>query len=156
MSSESVTPLDWELNPEKYVTDDNGEFILKKDGTPRRKAGRAKGSKGRGYNYHTKTKKRIQAQRAVRERQKRVAAVEAKLQGQRKSLNNSKEILNKLDNKTNKTGQVVTEDVLNDAPVAIQREASDSVVFKPNDGPQTDFLAAPEIDVLYGGAAGGG
>ena len=23
-------------------------------------------------------------------------------------------------------------------------------------GPQTDFLAAPEIDVLYGGAAGGG
>jgi hypothetical protein len=26
----------------------------------------------------------------------------------------------------------------------------------PNDGPQTDFLAAPEKDVLYGGAAGGG
>jgi hypothetical protein len=26
----------------------------------------------------------------------------------------------------------------------------------PNEGPQTDFLAAPEKDVLYGGAAGGG
>ena len=26
----------------------------------------------------------------------------------------------------------------------------------PNEGPQTDFLAAGEKDVLYGGAAGGG
>lgn len=28
--------------------------------------------------------------------------------------------------------------------------------FKPNEGPQTEFLASPETDVLYGGAAGGG
>ena len=31
-----------------------------------------------------------------------------------------------------------------------------SVAFMPNEGPQTDFLAADEKDVLYGGAAGGG
>ena len=30
------------------------------------------------------------------------------------------------------------------------------VIFKPNAGPQTEFLAAPEREVLYGGAAGGG
>lgn len=30
------------------------------------------------------------------------------------------------------------------------------VIFKPNPGPQTTFLAAPEQEVLYGGAAGGG
>lgn len=30
------------------------------------------------------------------------------------------------------------------------------VIFKPNPGPQTIFLAAPEQEVLYGGAAGGG
>jgi len=30
------------------------------------------------------------------------------------------------------------------------------VIFQPNPGPQTDFLAAPEQEVLYGGAAGGG
>ena len=30
------------------------------------------------------------------------------------------------------------------------------VVFAPNEGPQTEFLAAAETDVLYGGAAGGG
>jgi hypothetical protein len=31
-----------------------------------------------------------------------------------------------------------------------------NVVFKPNVGPQTKFLAASEREVLYGGAAGGG
>lgn len=30
------------------------------------------------------------------------------------------------------------------------------IVFKPNEGPQSDFLAASEREVLYGGAAGGG
>jgi hypothetical protein len=31
-----------------------------------------------------------------------------------------------------------------------------NVIFKANEGPQEDFLAASETDVLYGGAAGGG
>lgn len=35
-------------------------------------------------------------------------------------------------------------------------EQGRNVVFKPNDGPQTEFLAAPEFEVLFGGAAGGG
>ena len=30
-----------------------------------------------------------------------------------------------------------------------------NVLFKPNAGPQTDFLAASEREVLYGGSAGG-
>lgn len=30
------------------------------------------------------------------------------------------------------------------------------IIFQPNSGPQTEFLAAPEQEVLYGGAAGGG
>jgi hypothetical protein len=30
------------------------------------------------------------------------------------------------------------------------------IIFAPNEGPQTEFLAAPEREVLYGGAAGGG
>ena len=32
----------------------------------------------------------------------------------------------------------------------------ENVIFKPNEGPQTAFLAASEREVLYGGAAGGG
>jgi len=35
-------------------------------------------------------------------------------------------------------------------------EVQPDVVFKPNEGPQTDFLASSEREVLYGGAAGGG
>ena len=41
---------DWDENPDNYAKDANGEFILKVDGTPRKKSGRAKGSKSRGYN----------------------------------------------------------------------------------------------------------
>ena len=39
-------------------------------------------------------------------------------------------------------------------PFEVQQ--AQDVVFKPNDGPQTDFLASSEREVLYGGAAGGG
>ena len=35
-------------------------------------------------------------------------------------------------------------------------EETANVLFKPNRGPQTDFLAAAEREVLYGGSAGGG
>ena len=35
-------------------------------------------------------------------------------------------------------------------------EEEQNVVFKPNAGPQTEFLAAGEREVLYGGSAGGG
>ena len=40
------------------------------------------------------------------------------------------------------------------APYDVQY--AQDVVFKPNPGPQTQYLAASEREVLYGGAAGGG
>jgi hypothetical protein len=39
-------------------------------------------------------------------------------------------------------------------PQAVEEHAN--VLFKPNPGPQTEFLAASEREVLYGGSAGGG
>ncbi len=42
-------------------------------------------------------------------------------------------------------------------PEAIDyEEAIREVIFEPNKGPQTDFLASTEQEVLYGGSAGGG
>ena len=145
---------DWTKNPENYLTDAKGSFILKKDGTPKRKTGRPKGSKGRGYNYHSETKAKIKARRSIRTKEKSAEKMRQKLVAKRDSLNASKETLNKLDKKT--TNKVVTEDILDKVPKALKEEVNNNVIFKPNDGPQTDFLAAPERDVLYGGAAGGG
>ena len=145
---------DWKQNPQNYLTDEDGNFILKKDGTPRKRTGRPKGSKSRGYNYHSETKAKIKARRAVRTKEKGAERLKQRLDAKRNSLNASKETLNKLE-KPN-SSKVVTEDVLNKVPTSLKKEVGDNVVFKANDGPQTDFLAAPERDVLYGGAAGGG
>lgn len=41
-------------------------------------------------------------------------------------------------------------------PAEIDVDAAQEIIFAPNPGPQTDFLAATEQEVLYGGAAGGG
>jgi len=40
--------------------------------------------------------------------------------------------------------------------IEVVPEEEQNVVFKPNKGPQTEFLAAGEREVLYGGSAGGG
>lgn len=37
-----------------------------------------------------------------------------------------------------------------------ERQSSINILFRPNPGPQTEFLRATELEVLYGGAAGGG
>ena len=145
---------DWTQNPEDYQTNEDGSFVLKKDGSPRKKTGRPKGSKSRGYNYHSETKAKLKARRSVRTKEKATEKIRQKLVAKRDSLNASKETLNKLD-KAN-ASKVITEDILDKVPKALKDEVNNNVIFKPNAGPQTDFLAAPQRDVLYGGAAGGG
>ena len=46
---------DWEKNPHLYLQDNEGNFVLKKDGTPKKKAGRPK----------TSTEKAIKAARST-------------------------------------------------------------------------------------------
>lgn len=53
-------------------------------------------------------------------------------------------------------GRVAAKESVDSYPEEMKKVAEEHVIFKPNEGPQTDFLAAPETDVLYGGAAGGG
>ena len=147
---------DWEENPNAYMRDDNGDFILKKDGTPRKKTGRPKGSSGRGYNYHSETKAKIDARKTVRKKEKRLAQVRTKLENYKRSLDTSKSTLNKLEGTEAKSEGKITTTSTDDLPKALRTVAEENVIFKPNTGPQTDFLAASETDVLYGGAAGGG
>jgi phage terminase large subunit len=145
---------DWELNPDNYAKDDNGEFILKVDGTPRKKSGRAKGSKSRGYNYHSETKAKMAAKKAVKEKQKKLKAAQVKVDNYKKSISKTKKTLIQLAN--DKASKVISEEDLQDLPKPLATEAQEDVIFKANEGPQEDFLAAGETDVLYGGAAGGG
>lgn len=55
-----------------------------------------------------------------------------------------------------KEGRLIEKERVAGMPKALQDIAKDNVLFQPNEGPQTEFLASPEKDVLYGGAAGGG
>jgi len=151
---------DWEKNPHLYLTDSEGSFILKRDGTPRKKGGRPVGSKAK-YNYSNDQKAKIAARRSVRAKQKAIKKIEKKLNSKKQALKQTTNILNKFENESSKpteSGKVVTEDELSSIPKAIQDEidAGSHVVFHANKGPQTEFLAADEKDVLYGGAAGGG
>ncbi len=147
---------DWELNPNNYLKDENGEFVLKVDGTPKKKSGRKKGTKSKSYTYSKATKDRIQANRTVRNKEKLIKKAEAKLKAQKQSLRASRSTLSKIDNsESSKEGKIVSN--VEDLPTSLQKEIeNNNVIFSPNDGPQTEFLAAPETDVLYGGAAGGG
>jgi len=56
-----------------------------------------------------------------------------------------------------KEQQLITQDVIDSASKNVQEHINQQdVVFKPNTGPQTNFLAASEREVFYGGARGGG
>tara|TARA_R110002126_G_scaffold31099_3_gene100677 strand:+ start:670 stop:2346 length:1677 start_codon:yes stop_codon:yes gene_type:complete len=145
---------DWEINPDKYLKDKDNNFVFKVDGTPRLKGGRPKGSKGRGYNYHSQTKAKLVANRVIKDRQKKIAQTESKLYAYKESLKNTKRTIKKLENPD--SSKIITPEQLSNTPVQVQKEAQENIIFAPNEGPQTEFLAASETDVLYGGAAGGG
>ena len=133
---------DWEINPHLYLQDKEGNFVRKKDGTPRKKGGRPPKDA------------QDAARRTITRKQKNIQKLEQKLNNARKSFKKQKETLQKLDN--TKEG-VVTPDELDNLPKAVREQLDNhQVLFHPNEGPQTDFLAAGEKDVLYGGAAGGG
>jgi len=51
---------------------------------------------------------------------------------------------------------VMTESEVDKLPPNIQNHVEENIIFRPNKGPQTEFLAASEREVFYGGARGGG
>jgi len=148
---------DWELNPQNYLTNEDGSFLLKKDGTPRKKGGRPKGKPSRGYNFHSSQKAKIAARRAVKKDEKELEKLNRKVQNKKKTLATKKTAFKKLDAMSD--NQITSVEEIDSLPDNVKKhieESDDTVVFKANEGPQTEFLAAGELDVLYGGAAGGG
>ena len=148
---------DWELNPQNYLTNEDGSFVLKKDGTPRKKGGRPKGQPSRGYNYHSSQKAKIAARRSVRNNEKELEKLTRQIHSKKQTLAKKKKAFKKLDAMSD--NQITSVEEIDSLPDNVKKhieESDDTVVFKANEGPQTEFLAAGELDVLYGGAAGGG
>ena len=110
------------------------------------------GEKGR-YNL-SRTEKR------KREVRKELKAAKDKQRSIEKKLNTIQETHARQKNgqKLAGSGGATTKEFINSLPKDIREsiEENTEVVFRPNKGPQVDFLAAPEKEVLYGGAAGGG
>ena len=123
----------------------------KKKGRPKLKAG----EKGR-YNLSAKEKARRATMAQIRYRDKKIKKHTNQVKRQKQLKKEKIEKFKTLDKGLQGKG-AITEDVLADAPTAVKELVADrEVAFNPNQGPQTEFLAAPERDVLYGGAAGGG
>ena len=131
-------------NSEKYLTNPDGSYILKKDGSPKLKPGRPKNSELSDF------KLALQAKKKLTKKSQKVKKLTRSLARVQKELKEEEKVL---------TSNVLTESETKKLPDQIQQHLDTTgsyVAFMPNEGPQTDFLAASEKDVLYGGAAGGG
>ena len=103
----------------------------------------------KGPSLETRRKK------TLKKKQEQLLQQKKNLQQKEQRLKTEQEVLKKATEKT--TSKVVTEDELESTTMSLQETLKNSkVIFHANEGPQTDFLASGEKDVLYGGAAGGG
>jgi hypothetical protein len=85
--------------------------------------------------------------------QRKLTSEERKLKSAKLSLIHAQKKIAKLEKKEE---QIEYEEVNPNYEEPRLNKEAPHILFEPNKGPQTDFLAAPEREVLYGGAAGGG
>lgn len=93
--------------------------------------------------------KRVRKNKPKTAKDKKIAETKRKAADLKRVLTLQEKKLAQLDPKTE------TSDTL-DFNVVEEHKKNQEVVFAPNPGPQTEFLAANEREVLYGGSAGGG
>jgi hypothetical protein len=123
-------------------------------------AGRPKLVPGEKGNYHVSraVKAKQIAKKKLRDavndaEKKKIAAQKARDSAEKKKRKHAKTV-DLLEN-----GGVTDEDFLDSVPKQVREaieQGEQELIFSPNPGPQTEFLASPEKEVLYGGAAGGG
>ena len=113
----------------------------------------APGEKG-SYNVSRKEQAKRLAKRRLRAAEKKKAAAQTLKDDAEKNKKRHTKTIDLLEN-----GGVTDTDFLASVPQDVQEaieQGEQELIFSPNPGPQTEFLAAPEKEVLYGGAAGGG
>ena len=108
----------------------------------------------RGKQYGSIAQKaKLSAQKALTKQKNKINKTKTDLSNARKKRDAIIKTSNALEGK--KSSIVETEDLKELTPT-VQEHAKENIVFEPNNGPQTQFLAASEREVFYGGARGGG
>ena len=136
--------VDNKKNPTKDLTNVEKDYILKESKPIKKKIGRPKNSE------LSNVKLALQAKKRLDKKNQKVKKLTRSLAKVKKEVKQEEKVL---------TSNVLTESETKVLPDSIQEHLDTTgsyVAFMPNEGPQTDFLAAAEKDVLYGGAAGGG
>jgi len=110
------------------------------------------------YRTSAKERARRSVQMKLKNAQKSAKTQEQKVQTKRQKVKRLKEAAGKIEDALKgEKSRVIDQGDLQDLPPAVADLIDDTpVIFRPNPGPQEEFLSAPEQDVLYGGAAGGG
>ena len=108
----------------------------------------------RGKQYGSIAERaRLSAQKSLTKQKKKIDKTKTDLSNARKKRDSLIKTSNALEGK--KSSVIETTD-LEELTPTVQEHAKENIVFEPNSGPQTQFLAASEREVFYGGARGGG
>ena len=114
---------------------------------PKSSTGRKRGS------LSVAEKAKISARQSLKEQKKKIDKTKSELVNARKKRDAIIKTSNALEGK--KSSVLETTDVEQLTP-NVKEHVKENVIFEPNEGPQTQFLAASEREVFYGGARGGG
>jgi len=99
----------------------------------------------------------VKEKKAKKSAQEKLADKKKELVKAQKNYWATKNSLKELDKVFTGEKNLIEEDKIEEATPNIKEAIKDKeVIFQPNDGPQTEFLAASEREVFYGGARGGG
>ena len=83
---------EWEVHPHLFMQDKDGNFILKKDGTPKRKPGRAKQTDIDASSI-SEQKAQVSAKRSIKNKETSIKKLEEALYNKRRYLKKQKQLL---------------------------------------------------------------
>ena len=99
----------------------------------------------------------VKEKKAKKSAQEKLADKKKELVKAQKNYWATKNSLKELDKVFTGEKNLIEEDKIEEATPNIKEAIKDKdIIFEPNEGPQTEFLAASEREVFYGGARGGG
>ena len=120
---------------------------------PKSNLGRKRGVEQRPKVLSIATKAKYAAKRVIKTQNDKIKKAQQLIH----KAKDKKESVLKTDSALKGTATaVMTDREVEKLPPNVQNHIEENVVFRPNKGPQTEFLASSEREVFYGGARGGG